>query len=152
MTLLEVMVVVAIIGMLSSISIVSFVQYKQSTALESAAEEVLAVLREAQNYALSGKNIDPNCANYRVFPGTFPNNNRYFLRNPACNNVDNTYYLKNGVTFSSTNGVAFRAPHANLVTNATTGNSLTITNGTNSYNICVNDSGLITKNFNSACP
>jgi len=139
------MVVIAIISIMTSISIVAFANSKRTTALETASREVMAVLREAQNYALSGKNIDSTCASYNVL--AVNSTGSYFLKNNCALNYN--FVLKNGVTFSSGGVISFLSPHGKLNGG---GNKFVITNGTNSYAICVNNAGLITRKSGSVCP
>jgi prepilin-type N-terminal cleavage/methylation domain-containing protein len=149
-TLIELVMVIAIIGILSAASIVSFVNYRRQSALESASLEMVAVLREAQNYALSGKDINAtNCVSYTVTAFNALPSTDYILRNPAGCGLLYSYSLKNGTTFSVGGSIVFNIPHGRLNT-AT--NSFRITNGTtNYYNICVNGAGLIYRKFNSGC-
>lgn len=149
-TLIEVMVVIAIIGIMTSISIVSFITSRRNAALEAASREVEAVLREAQNYALSGKNLtDPACVGFNVT--TFLEGatlSGYRVVN-SCMNI--SFSLKNRIVFSSGGTIRFLIPHGRLGI-APNVNYFRVSDGVNYYNICVNDAGLITRNFNSACP
>ncbi len=140
MTLIEVVVVIAIVGIMSSITITSFVTMRRDAALETAAEEVVAVLREAQNYSLTGKNLtSAACATYTVdFTlglGSFILNN-----GGAPCTLNQSYSLKNGVTVYSVTATKFTAPHATTEKSETV-----IQKGSAYYTICVNTAGLIKK-------
>ena len=152
MTLLEVIVVIAIIGILSAVSIVSFSAYKINTALDSASREVVAVLREAQNYSLSGKQISAasGCSQYIVNAVTGAGG-AYSLRN-SCSSFNYSFNLKNGVRFTSGGDFIFDAPHGKLGSGSVTFFRVRHPSSTSFYNICINDSGLITRQLNLPCP
>ncbi|HBO17220.1 MAG: hypothetical protein UR69_C0002G0124 [Candidatus Moranbacteria bacterium GW2011_GWE2_35_2-] len=57
-TLLEVLVTVAIIGIMATVALVSTQRGKIDKEVSVAAEQVASSIREAQNYALSGKQPD----------------------------------------------------------------------------------------------
>jgi len=59
-TLIEIMVTVSIIGIVTAVSMVSMSGMKSRKEVEGAARTLAAAVREAQNYALSGKNIREN--------------------------------------------------------------------------------------------
>lgn len=148
MTLIEVMASIAIIGIMSAISIVSFTASKRSAELETAAEEVMAVLREAQNYSLTGKNLRAGCSSYTtVFTNASAN---FTLHNGlgTCE-LNQVYSLKNGVVIATIGSVIFEAPHATK-----SGISrILIRKNTSYYTVCVNTAGLIRKlSGNVACP
>lgn len=147
-TLIEVMVVIAIIGIMTSISIVSFVTSRRNAALEAASREVESVLREAQNYALSGKNLtNPSCTGFNVRNQGVSN---YILFN---NCINMPFSLKNGVVFSNSGTIRFVIPHGRLETIAPYVNCLSVSNGGNHYNISVNSAGLITRTLSpTPCP
>ncbi|MFZ2153619.1 MAG: type II secretion system protein [Candidatus Moraniibacteriota bacterium] len=145
-TLPELIVTIAIIGILSAVSITAMTIAKRNAEVEAAAEEVVAVLREAQNYSITGKDASPTCGTYTV---SFANNNpspstcriRNGLVSPCV--LDQTYALKNGVTFSSVGNTSFTAPFG--VVSPAVGTRNIVTKGGTSYTICVNAAGLITK-------
>ncbi len=56
-TLIELMVTVSIIGIVTAVSMVSMGDTKTKKEVEGSARILAAAIREAQNYALSGKNI-----------------------------------------------------------------------------------------------
>lgn len=149
MTLIEVMAVIVIIGIMSAISIVSFTSSKRSTELETAAEEITAVLREAQNYSLTGKNLKSGCNTYEV--DFNPNSADFRLHNGlgSCE-LNELYSLKNGVTVQVPGNTSFLSPHATVASGAT---RTVIQKGGSFYTICVNTSGLVKKISGSVlCP
>lgn len=151
MTLLEVIVVISIIGILSAVSIVSFSTYKINTALDSASREVVAVLREAQNYSLSGKQISAasGCSQYIV--NATNSSSAYLLRN-SCSSFSYGFNLKNGVNFTSGGDFIFDAPHGKLGSGSVNFFRIKHPSSGSVYYICINGSGLITRQLNSSCP
>lgn len=160
MTLIEVIIVIAIVGIMSAISIVSYTTSKRNAELETAAEELVAVLREAQNYSLTGKEISSSCSNYRV---TLTNNSsNYVLRTytaagVSCGNINSAYVFKSGVIISAGGGyVSFAAPHSSITRTAGVLSGslfrITLSKGGGFYYVCFNNtSGLIKKTINSNC-
>lgn len=145
-TLPELMVTMAIIGIMSAVSITAMTVAKRNAEVEAAAEEVVAVLREAQNYSITGKDTSSACGNYSVSITSATN---YSLSNGAnpCS-LRQFYTLKNGVLFTTAVNTSFAAPFGAV---AATKNVLG-KNGAN-YTICVNAAGLITKlSGNVNCP
>ena len=148
LSLMEVLILISIIGVMSAISIGAMVTAKTNSELESAAEEVVAVLREAQNYSLTGKDVSAVCSVYG-FNVPVVNGSNYSIGNTC---FTYNYQLKNGIVFSNSGTVNFTAPHA--ATSGTTLRYLLRKGATTSYyTVCVNTAGLITKlNGNVACP
>ncbi|MFA6183794.1 MAG: hypothetical protein WC682_01690 [Parcubacteria group bacterium] len=147
MSLLELIIMIAIIGIMSAISISAMAASKINSELETAAEEVMAVLREAQNYSLTGKNITPTCNVYTVAPVAGTSN--YTLKNGAACALNFNYSLKNNVIFSVGGAINFSAPHA-----ASSGTTrFVLSKSAKFYTVCVNSVGLVRKlNGNVACP
>jgi type II secretory pathway pseudopilin PulG len=161
MSLIELVVLIAVIGIMSSISVSSLVNSKRNTELEVASEELVAVLREAQNYALTGKNIVPGCSNYRVNLTNASSN--FSLRtyttpggSVLCPVMNSNYVFKSGVISSSPTGaVNFMAPHGavTITTGSVSGtwHVITLSKSGNSYYVCLNTAGLIKKSPNATC-
>lgn len=160
MTLIEVMMVIGIIGIMSAVSVTSYVTSKKNVELETAAEELIAVLREAQNYSLTGKEITSSCSNYRV---NIDGSSNYRLRTynaavggSSCATLDNAYTFKNGVVPSAGGGyVNFAAPHASITRTAGsvvgTWYRITLSKGGEFHYVCFNNAGLIKKTINANC-
>ncbi len=149
-TFIEIMIVVTIIGIMTSVVLVYVSGDKSSRAVEVAARQVAAAIREAQNNALSGKQIDTvNIAcGHGFYFDSGVNNNKYKLfynydtvslpgsqdcSNPVtpvsttydANSADyTTYSLNNKVEFSSGTSeiIYFTMPHGDVYEN---GSSLT---------------------------
>ena len=56
-TMVEVIVTAAIIGIMAAVSLTSFATLKERRTVEVSARKVAAAIREAQNFALAGRNI-----------------------------------------------------------------------------------------------
>ncbi|KKP63821.1 MAG: hypothetical protein UR60_C0038G0004 [Candidatus Moranbacteria bacterium GW2011_GWF2_34_56] len=144
---------------MSAISIVSYVTSKRNAELETAAEELVAVLREAQNYSLTGKEVSSTCSNYRVT--VINGSSNYLLRTytaggVACGNINSTYVFRSGVVTSSGAGyLSFAAPHASVTRTAgmVAGSffRIALSKGGGSYYVCFNHAGLIKKTTSSSC-
>jgi prepilin-type N-terminal cleavage/methylation domain-containing protein len=117
-SLLELVVVMAIMVIMSGVVIASISGNKTNKDLEAAAREIEAAVREAQNDALTGKQVDPAkvpCKFKFVYTG---NSNTYKIQyyyhdqttdcSSAAGPVDLvSYLLKNGVTFNNGNPNSF---------------------------------------------
>lgn len=148
-TLIELVIVMAIISILAAVVTVSLGTQNTKKELETNAREFASVLREAQNYALTGKQPDPphiTCQFSVSWDNTPTSTYRLWSmsrNNGACNiPVDfATYSLKRGVQFSSptTGTVSFSLPWA------TTGSSkIVFAKGGFSHTVCLSTSGKIT--------
>lgn len=145
-TLTELVVVIAIIGIMSAVSIVSLTTARRNSELESAAEDVVAILREAQNYSLSGKQLTANCPLYRV--GFGAGSSDVFLRQRTASTdcldsgaINSTYVLKNGVYSASGWYFYFLAPFGTLISPGT----IQLSKGGSNYYVCARSSGVIEK-------
>lgn len=117
-TLIEVLVVIAIISIMAGIIISSLGNGRTVREVETNAREFASVIREAQNYALTGRQFVPNtdpCA-FRVdWSGSgYTLKYRYLDASGNCTQTSDifSYTLKNGVEFDSGSGVQFNVPHA----------------------------------------
>ncbi len=135
-SLLEILVVISIIGIMTGAMVSSLGQSKNQQALKSAASEVVAAIRETQNYALTGKNAGGSCNNY-----TFTySGNSYNVSNGSGCGINDSYQLRNNVTFNNSSSITFTAPHGN-----TAGATIILSNDSHSINICISDTGMIWK-------
>lgn len=154
-TLIEVLVVVAIIGIVSAMILVTFSGQRQARNLERAAREVMAALREAQNYALSGR------------AGVITENNTYYgVRIASTTSYDivassgtiANYSLKNGATFiSSATTLGFALPRGDVLKDgspmAPVSYAIGLTVGSRNAYVCLYRTGRIIDNGpSSTCP
>jgi prepilin-type N-terminal cleavage/methylation domain-containing protein len=126
MTLIEMIVVVALVGIMSSVTVVLMAGSRTDRALDAAAREVAALVREVQNYALTGRQVSDvnvaclygmkavNATQYQVFY-------QYREADKTCTDAlsDDTEYfsrvLPHGVEFSDPAfSVQYALPHAAL--------------------------------------
>ncbi len=152
-TLIEVLIVVAIIGIVSAMILVTFSGQRQTRNMERAANEVQAALREAQNYALSGR------------AGTINENNSYYGINftagaayslVSSSGTISSYSLKNGITASAASSVRFMLPRGEVYIGGSAlsgSHRITLVNGASNRYICVYSTGRVIDNgATAACP
>lgn len=143
-TFIELMVVIVIIGIMTGTTLVSVRGSQTGKELESAAREVAAAVREAQNYALTGKKLTSSCSYNFVYVNGTANYNIGGCISPAVN-----YILKNGVTFGSGGSFDYYAPHGNV----SSSNKILLFKKSKYRTVCVNSSGAVEeKSGNAACP
>lgn len=175
-TLLEVLVVVAIIGIMTSVAFVSVQRGKIDKEVSAAAEQVASAIREAQNYALSGKQPSTtettcgfgfrriNLTRYNIFY------NHTTASLSTCADVPKIYdtaiassnftgiTLPNGVLFNGTTSVQrmyFSIPFGMMFNND--GSSLVsikrflVYKDTIYYAICVNPGGFVEVRKGNSC-
>jgi len=104
-SLMELMMVIAIISIM--ISVVLIYSDRTKKELEGAAREVAASIREAQNYALTGKNASASCSNEYIFTYEI-NSPNYSIS--GCIDPAISYVLKNNVEFLNEGSFSFEAP------------------------------------------
>ena len=140
-TLIELIITVAIIGIMTGVLLVSTSGSRTDKALEAAAREVAATIREAQNYALTGKDAGAGCNSY-VFAYTDATDS--YSVNNSCN-INNSYTLKNGIVFNS--GVSgsfnFSAPYGAIGGLGVSPRIITLNKGGKNINVCVYSSGKV---------
>lgn len=149
-TLIEVTVVMAIVGILASISILSFGTQNTKRVLETNAREFSAVLMEAQNYALAGKQVSGGVV--RQFDVVGISSTSYKIQATFKNGSSSTlatYSLKQGVIFTSSGwSVSFSLPWA-----TTSPASIVLNKEGSSHTVCLNASGkIIDQVGNGSCP
>lgn len=153
-TLIELLVVIAIIAILTGVTMVSLSQTKNQKFLESSARELIAVVREAQNNALTGKQIDgKNIKSFCVYGS----GSSYIMKyvesggTVSCNQGTTiaSYDLKNGVVFSPAMVVTFSLPQA-----VSGGGQFTLTRDGSDISVCVDGaSGKVAETaVNGSCP
>lgn len=153
-TLIEVMIAVAIIGIVSAMILVSSAGQRQARNLELSVREVMAALRESQNYALSGRTsgIGVNNTYYGV---QIASATSYSV--VASSGVIANYTLKSGVTFSSgATTIAFTLPRGDALQGGVPiagSYRISLVRGAGTRYICIYPSGQIHDNgFTAACP
>ena len=158
-TLIEVMVVLAIIGIMTVLVVTSLGNGRVQRELETNAREFAAVVREAQNYALTGKQFVAGTTPcfFSVSGGGAGYTLTYGYKNVgtgACSETSPVNYaLKNGVTFSgAVDTVPFTLPHATLDIVAGS-KSATFIKSSTYHKVCVYADGRITDYAgNAVCP
>lgn len=116
--MIELLIVVAIIGIMTVIAALSLGNGRIEKETETNAREFVAVVREAQNYALTGKQFIAStnpCGFVVSWSGTnYMMTYRYRDASDNCNQTQLmiTYPLKNGVSFNAGGSVDFSLPHA----------------------------------------
>ena len=119
-TLLELLIVVMVIGIVSTIILTGTSTTRTEKEVDGAGREVGGVLRELQQYALTGKqfvtNTDPCLYNIAWNNGSSNYTFNYKYKNSSTGACDqqttiNTYTLRGGVTFANTGSVGFGLPH-----------------------------------------
>lgn len=156
-TFVEVMMVMAIIGIMAGMVVVSFTKNRVERELETNAREFAGVVREAQNYALTGKQFvagtDP-CGFMVNWDGSsYTLTYKYKGANEVCNQTSliATYALKNGVSFSGSNAdVYFDVPHATLNFNGI--KSVQFTKSSKNHTVCIYADGRISDQPGINCP
>jgi prepilin-type N-terminal cleavage/methylation domain-containing protein len=134
---IELMVVIAIISIMTTVTLVSMNTAQKKEALITAAREVAAVVRETQNYALTGKDLR-NQINSCSFTFTWGDSSSSYDIS-GCK--EQNYSLKNGVTFFNNGNFSFSVPSGNLNTSSTM--DIILRNNNNNYHVCVYVSGIV---------
>lgn len=156
-TLIEVVIVMAIMSIMVVIVVVSFGNGRIERELETNAREFVGVVREAQNYALTGKQAiigtEP-CYFHISWSGS--NYTLSYLFKDAdhvCNQtfVMATYTLKNGVVFSNADAFSFSLPHA-ILDFATASKEVILNKQSISRVVCVYATGRISDQLGVTCP
>jgi prepilin-type N-terminal cleavage/methylation domain-containing protein len=152
-TFVEVMMVMAIISIMAGMVTVSLSKSRVERELETNAREFAGVVREAQNYALTGKQfkIDTYPCRFQVEWSISSYKLIYYYKDASENCVSNftiaTYPLKNGVVFGNGGSLFFTVPHAVFGGNT----SAAFSKSSNNYFVCISSDGRITDK-NTSCP
>ena len=164
-TFVEVMMVMAIISIMAGIVAVSFKTGRVDKELETNAREFAGVLREAQNYALTGKVITGSGIPSGAVPCRFQVKWSgssykliYYYKDAGGNCVSNsnstiaTYVLKNGVKFSnnSDESLSFTLPHADL--DFSGGKIVKFIKQSSNYVVCISVDGRVADQSGLNCP
>lgn len=157
-TLIEIAVVVAIIGILSSLLFSGFSSGRSAKAVETNAREFVGIVREAQNYALTGKQLiagtDP-CGYVVDWSGaSYTMTYKYKNAGGACSqsSIVTTYSLKGGASFSATGSLEFGLPHGVIVGLASGSRAVVFTKSGVTHVACVYFNGRMLDQAGSTCP
>ncbi|MDO8566142.1 MAG: prepilin-type N-terminal cleavage/methylation domain-containing protein [Candidatus Moranbacteria bacterium] len=150
-TIIELLVVIAIISIITVVLLLSFGDSRVKKELETNANEFAGVVREAQNYALTGKQAGGGtvCA----FSVTWTTPSTYSLGYTASGSCATaptslvSYSLKNGVIFSNSGAVSFKSPWAEVTTGDV---QVNFSRSGNTHSVCVNAEGKISEGI--TCP
>lgn len=157
-TLIEMMIVIAIIGLVSAISISSMSGTKAKSEVAGNARALAAAIREAQNYALTGKSIDGNTpCRFQVSISS----GSYSVKQSdtgSCSSYSGTAVgFLNGVTASANQSVSFDVPRGEVrnasETEITSGSvDFSLTKGGETAHVCVYPLGRVEdKSVNTGC-
>lgn len=161
-TLIELLIVLAIVSIMSGITLVFLGSGRPERAVETNAQEITAVIHEAQNAALTGKKMTGNGIPLDNTPCSFgvdwntPNTYRllyaYKTGGGSCVTpiAITSYVIKNGVTLSGNNVVIFALPHATSSLSAPT--TIKLTKDSVSAVVCLYPDGRIMQQAGSTCP
>ncbi|HLC95027.1 MAG TPA: hypothetical protein VJH89_00930 [Patescibacteria group bacterium] len=165
-TFLEVLLVSGLIVIMTGIVLVSTWDSRREKELAVAMRTVAAVLREAQNNALSGKQLDATkvpCSFNILYgdPDGDPQDNpaRYTMSynyhgvdDEDCNQEDviATYTLENGVVMGGFDSIVFDLPHG--IVNPARSTSIVLTRKDKVAHVCVYFSGLVEEGGEDGCP
>lgn len=156
-TLIELLIVIAIISIITVVLLLSFGNSRIKKELETNANEFAGVVREAQNYALTGK---------QAVSGTTPcgyqinwSGSSYSITYRSINSsgvcVSGSalaqYSLKNSVVFSGSDSFTFNLPYADLSFGSGT-KTIIFTKQSLSHVVCVYSGGRTTDVAGAICP
>jgi len=163
-TLVELMIVMAIVGIMTAVTIVSLSGARDRKAAEGEARKFAAVVREVQNYALTGKQLGTGLVTCSVGMNAIASGATsygifYTYRsgddcNTSASNAFVTNTISNGVAFSSAaNAFSFSVPRGEINLG---GNPdpipIQLSKGSATYTVCIYRSGRIEDVNGSVCP
>jgi len=142
-TLIEMVIVIAIVGIITLILIVSLGGGRIQREVETNAREFASVLKEAQNYALTGKQVGSGitCRFDVVWAGSSYHLDAVAKSGSTCTGTPApiaTYTLKQGVSFQSPGSASFVLPWA-----STTAKMVRFTKSSLAYTVCLDSNGSI---------
>lgn len=150
-TLVELVVTMAIIAILMSVAMSGIgSDAKTQREIETNAREFASVVREAQNYSLTGKQANVTGTNTCSFQVSIISSSQYTLNAIDCSTSPVSreiakYTLKNGVTLSGS-PITFTLPRGV----PTSVGSVTFSKGTKTHSVCISAQGKIEDK--SSCP
>ena len=146
---IELMIVIAIAGIMTAVSLVSMSAARQKRDVEIAAREVATAVREAQSYALTGKNLKTKTTDCK-FIFTWESSS---YKVSDCK--DQSYSLKNNVTFYDGNkSLSFDVPFANITSAVPFPIDIDLIKGSTGYHyhVCIYESGIVNEQLSSCTP
>lgn len=152
-TLIEMVIVIAIVGIMTSMIIVSLGTGRTQREVETNAREFASILKEAQNYALTGKQVGSGvtCSFNVTWSGSAYHLDAIAKSGSTCTGSSTfvaTYALKQGVVFQDSGSVSFSLPWA-----VTTAETVRLTKSSSTYTVCLNSSGSVVDYAGSnVCP
>lgn len=153
-TLIELVIVMAIVGIMASVIMASLTDGRTKKSVETNAHEFASALREAQNYALSGKQIGGN--DVCKFSLGWIDGSTYSLGYipGGCAAASPTsivnYSLKNGVTLNNFGTIYFSVPFGVVSPSSTL--QVIFTKSSFTYFVCIYGNGKILETADSSCP
>lgn len=156
-TLIEIIVVVTIISILSVVLLLSFGDSRVKKELETNANEFAGVVREAQNYALTGKQAVSGTTpcRYQISWNGLSYSIIYWKIDTSGVCVSDStlaqYSLKNGVVFSGSDSFTFNLPYADLSFGSGT-KTIIFTKQSLSHVVCVYGGGRTIDVAGATCP
>lgn len=137
-SLIELMMAIAMISIMTAVTLASMNTQREKKAVESAAREVAATLREAQNYALTGKGL---IASSTICSYIFSWTEGAGYRLTGCKTQN--YTLKDRVKFGNTGSVSFSVPFSIISPIGT--KDIALSRGASSYHVCIYSSGVVSE-------
>jgi len=156
-TLIEVVLITTLVIIMTSVLLVISWGQRADKELEVAARVVAGAIREAQNYALNGRQVASDevpCefGFQSVAPRTYKIVYNYHSGDGNCTSSPKdvaVYTVKNNVTIPDIGPIYFDIPHGDLTPIATT--TITVSKSGKSRNVCVYASGRVEEAGTLAC-
>ena len=126
-TLIELIIIIALFSVMMVGVLVFSTQAKTRKEVDLESDKIKSVVREAQNYALTGRGIvQSGCEFFEVSWSTGGSN--YFVKSmnsasgdyTGCS-INESYQLEYNVSFSNSGRIVFKVPHGNIITSSSVG-------------------------------
>jgi prepilin-type N-terminal cleavage/methylation domain-containing protein len=155
-TLIEVMVVLTIITIVSTVFLVDWTSGRVNRQVGNEAREVETLIREAQNYALTGSQAVAGTepCRFQVTWGGANYGLTYWYKDGSGNCTQTrtmkSFTLSDGVVFSATSSFYFTLPHAELSFLGPS-QAIVMSKASSFQTVCVFQGGLINSRIGSTC-